>query len=66
MDAPENTVDRWLMPATAAGLVGVDPRTLANWARARKLNTQRTLGGHRRYRESEIRALIADRAEVAA
>jgi predicted site-specific integrase-resolvase len=66
LDTPESTVDRWLMPATAAGMIGCDPRSLANWARAGKLNTQRTLGGHRRYRESEIRALIADRAEVAA
>lgn len=62
MDAP----GRWLLTAEAAAILKVHPHTVARWAREGKINTQRTLGGHRRYQESEIRALIADHAEVAA
>jgi excisionase family DNA binding protein len=51
--------NRWLKPAEAAGLFGVDPRSLRNWARAGRINAQRTMGGHRRYLESEVRAHIA-------
>ncbi|MDP9342241.1 MAG: BldC family transcriptional regulator [Actinomycetota bacterium] len=36
----------------------VDPKTVTRWAKAGKLSSIRTLGGHRRYRESEIRNLI--------
>jgi len=37
----------------------VDPKTVTRWAKAGKLSSIRTLGGHRRYRESEVRALLA-------
>lgn len=37
----------------------VDPKTVTRWAKAGKLSAIRTLGGHRRYRESEVRALLA-------
>jgi len=37
----------------------VDPKTVTRWAKAGKLTSIRTLGGHRRYRESEVRALLA-------
>lgn len=46
-----------LMPGVAARRAGVVVRTLANWHRAGKISAQVTLGGHRRYPESEIRAL---------
>jgi excisionase family DNA binding protein len=59
-------VSRLLLPAEAAGRLGVDTRTLASWDRAGKITAQRTLGGQRRYRESEVTALAARRAEVAA
>lgn len=57
---------RLLKPAEAAGLFGVDPKTLRNWARAGRISAQRTIGGHRRYLESEVRARVAKLAEVAA
>lgn len=47
-----------LTPAEVAALFRVDPKTVTRWARAGKLNSLRTLGGHRRYRESEVRALL--------
>ena len=37
----------------------VDPKTVTRWAKAGKLSSIRTLGGHRRYRESEVRELAA-------
>ena len=37
----------------------VDPKTVTRWAKAGKLTSIRTLGGHRRYRETEVSALLA-------
>ena len=48
-----------LTPAEVAALFRVDPKTVTRWARAGKLTSLRTLGGHRRYRESEVRALLS-------
>jgi excisionase family DNA binding protein len=50
--------DGWLTPGEVARLFGVDPKTVARWATAGKLTPQRTLGGHRRYRADEVRALL--------
>jgi len=47
-----------LTPAEAAKLFRVDPKTVTRWAKAGKITAIRTLGGHRRYRQSEIQALI--------
>jgi excisionase family DNA binding protein len=47
-----------LTPAEVAALFRVDPKTVTRWAKAGKLTSLRTLGGHRRYRESEIRKLL--------
>jgi excisionase family DNA binding protein len=48
-----------LTPAEVATAFRVDPKTVTRWAKAGKLISIRTLGGHRRYRESEIRALLS-------
>ena len=48
-----------LTPAEVASMFRVDPKTVTRWAKAGKLTSIRTLGGHRRYRESEVRALLA-------
>lgn len=53
-----------LTPAEVAALFRVDPKTVTRWAKAGKLTSLRTLGGHRRYRESEVRNLLG-RAESA-
>ena len=47
-----------LTPSEVAGLFRVDPKTVTRWAKAGKLSSIRTLGGHRRYRESEVRGLL--------
>jgi len=41
-----------------ATLFRVDPKTVTRWAKAGKLTAIRTLGGHRRYRSSEVNALL--------
>jgi excisionase family DNA binding protein len=47
-----------LTPGEVAGMFRVDPKTVTRWARDGKLTSIRTLGGHRRYREREVRALL--------
>ena len=47
-----------LTPSEVANLFRVDPKTVTRWAKAGKLTSIRTLGGHRRYRESEVKALL--------
>ena len=53
-----DTNEKLLTPSEVAALFRVDPKTVTRWAKAGKLSSIRTLGGHRRYRESEIRELI--------
>ena len=48
-----------LTPAEVAAMFRVDPKTVTRWAKAGKLSSIRTLGGHRWYRESEVRELLA-------
>ncbi len=47
-----------LTPAEVASLFRVDPKTVTRWAKSGKLSSIRTLGGHRRYREAEVRKLL--------
>ena len=47
-----------LTPAEVAKMFRVDPKTVTRWAKAGKLTAIRTLGGHRRYRRSEVQALL--------
>jgi len=47
-----------LTPSEVASLFRVDPKTVTRWAKSGKLTSIRTLGGHRRYKESEVKALL--------
>jgi excisionase family DNA binding protein len=47
-----------LTPAEVASLFRVDPKTVTRWAKSGKLTSIRTLGGHRRYKESEVKNLL--------
>ena len=47
-----------LTPSEVATLFRVDPKTVTRWAKSGKLTSIRTLGGHRRYKESEVKALL--------
>ena len=48
-----------LTPAEVASLFRVDPKTVTRWAKSGKLTSIRTLGGHRRYKESEVKVLLS-------
>jgi excisionase family DNA binding protein len=50
--------DRLMTPGEVATLFRVDPKTVTRWAVAGRIGSVRTPGGHRRFRESEVRALL--------
>ena len=52
--------EQLLTPSEVAALFRVDPKTVTRWAKAGKLTSIRTLGGHRRYRKSEVDDLRAN------
>jgi excisionase family DNA binding protein len=54
--------DRLLTPGEVATLFRVDPKTVTRWASAGRIGSIRTPGGHRRFRESEVRALLRGEA----
>src|SRR2546421_12583051 len=58
-DAPEAL----LTPSEVAALFRVNPKTVTRWARAGKLTAIRTLGGHRRFRVSEIRRCLEEMSQ---
>jgi excisionase family DNA binding protein len=47
-----------LTPSEVAAMFKVNPKTVTRWARAGKISAVRTLGGHRRFRASEIRRFL--------
>ncbi len=50
--------ERLLTPAEVSELLRVTPKTVTRWAAAGRITSIRTPGGHRRFRESEILALV--------
>ena len=55
--------EKLLTPSEVASIFRVDPKTVTRWAKVGKLSSIRTLGGHRRFKEAEVRALLADAQE---
>jgi excisionase family DNA binding protein len=55
--------DRLLTPGEAASLLGVVPKTTITYANRGLLTTVRTIGGHRRFFEDEVRRLVAESKE---
>jgi excisionase family DNA binding protein len=55
---PQPTEPRYLRTAQVAELLHVSPKTVSRWAQEGRLPYLRTLGGHRRYPDAEIRALL--------
>ena len=53
-----NNDEDLLTPSEVAALFRVNPKTVTRWARAGKISAIRTLGGHRRFRASEIRKFL--------
>ena len=58
--------DEWLSLSAASDLVGVHPATLRAWADRGHVASQRTAGGHRRFRKSDIEHWARARREPTA
>lgn len=54
---------RLLTRAEVALIFRVDPKTVTRWAAEGRLRSVRTPGGQRRYRESEVLALLDETAQ---
>jgi excisionase family DNA binding protein len=52
-----------LTPSEVAAMFRVNPKTVTRWARSGKISAIRTLGGHRRFRKSEITRILAEGGE---
>lgn len=64
--APDRETDRLITPGEVATLFRVDPKTVTRWAAAGRIFSVRTPGGHRRFWESEVLALLeGDKAKAA-
>jgi len=55
-----------LTPAEAARKLGVTPNTVTRWSRAGKISAIQTMGGHRRFRRSEIERVLNEASALAA
>src|ERR1700728_2774040 len=55
--------ERLLTPGEVAALFRVDPKTVTRWAASGRITSIRTPAGHRRFRESEVRALLRGESE---
>jgi excisionase family DNA binding protein len=55
-----DTPEELLTPSEVAAMFRVNPKTVTRWHRTGKVSAIRTLGGHRRFRASEIRRLLAE------
>lgn len=65
MDDSTPDTRNWVKPAAACAKFGVSPQAIRAWAKAGKVTSIRTLGGHRRYDEDEVAAMAAQRLQVA-
>ncbi|GHH67482.1 DNA-binding protein [Streptosporangium violaceochromogenes] len=65
MSTTEPEFESLLTPVEVAAMFRVDVKTVTRWAKAGKLRSIRTLGGHRRYYEDEVRALLTTPKEGA-
>jgi excisionase family DNA binding protein len=54
----DNGSEILMTPAEVAAVFKVDPKTVTRWAKAGRITAIRTLGGHRRYRKSEVQHLL--------
>ena len=55
-----NEPEELLTPSEGAAMFRVNPKTVTRWARAGRISYIKTLGGHRRFKASEIRRLLAE------
>jgi excisionase family DNA binding protein len=53
-----NEPEQLLTPSEVAAMFRVNPKTVTRWARAGKISAIRTLGGHRRFKASEVKKFL--------
>lgn len=56
--AGDDNAPKLLTPGEVAEMFRVDPKTVTRWAASGRIAAIRTPGGHRRYKESDVRALL--------
>jgi excisionase family DNA binding protein len=61
LERPDWIDEQLLRPGQVAALFQVSRRTVSDWARAGKLDAIITPGGHRRFRATQVRALLESR-----
>lgn len=64
-DDPQNLTTRWITLGQACKLLGVNESTLRRWADAGHVRSFRTPGGHRRFSEDDLHALVAGEGPAA-
>ena len=63
-DTADSFSTRWITLGQACKLLGVNESTLRRWADAGHVRSFRTPGGHRRFSEEDLGALVAGRSGV--
>ena len=58
--------EQLLTPSEVAALFRVNPKTVTRWARSGRISCVKTLGGHRRFKASEIHRLLNEQGADAA
>lgn len=58
MSRPVAPEDELMTPGEVAALFKVSVKAVTRWANDGKLSSIRTLGGHRRFKASEVRAVL--------
>jgi excisionase family DNA binding protein len=59
-----NDTSEWVSLGEAAGIIGVHPATIRNWADNGELAFRRTPGGHRRFRRADLQQWLAQHRVV--
>ncbi|GAA2681889.1 hypothetical protein Apa02nite_014790 [Actinoplanes palleronii] len=60
MTEPTPNRDKLLTPGEVGRIFRVDPKTVTRWAQQGRIGYVRTPGGHARFRQSDIDALLAE------
>lgn len=58
MSTPTVRGEELITPQELSQMLRVDPKTCTRWAKAGRVHTVRTMGGHRRFYLREIEALV--------
>lgn len=63
MTEPRKYRGNLITPAQVASLFNVDPKTVTRWAKAGKIDSIKTPGGHRRFWSEDVRKILEGEGE---